>query len=178
MLLKSQLYSGDDLSRSIKRMAHEILENTDDVKMLCLIGIKTRGVPLARRLADFIYKIEGVKVPVGELDTTLYRDDLPEGSIEPAMHESNIEFALDSREVVITDDVIYTGRTAKAALFALARFGRPKKVKLAAVVDRGHRELPIRPDFVGKNIPTSRSELIKVSFAETDGFDRIDIYEK
>lgn len=178
MLLKSQLYSGEDLSRSIKRMAHEILENTDDVKMLCLIGIKTRGVPLARRLADFIYKIEGVSVPVGVLDTTLYRDDLLSEDVDPVSHESNIDFALDGREVVITDDVIYTGRTAKAALFALAKFGRPKKVKLAAVVDRGHRELPIRPDFVGKNIPTSRSELIKVSFAETDGSDKIDIYEK
>lgn len=179
MILKSQLYSGEDLSRSIKRMAHEILENTDETEKLCLIGIKTRGVPLAERLAEFIYKIEGIRVPVGVIDITLYRDDLPESVNKRSVAtESSIDFDLTGREVMLTDDVIYTGRTAKAALFALSEFGRPKKIKLAAIVDRGHRELPIRPDFVGKNIPTSRSEIIKVSLSESDGTDRIDIYEK
>lgn len=178
MKLKSKLYNGADISRSIKRMAHEILENTDSTDKLCLIGIKTRGVPLAKRLSDFIEKIEGVKVPVGILDVTLYRDDKKPSEAEvAAVTESLIDFDITGREVVLTDDVIYTGRTARAALEALIKYGRPQKIKLAAIVDRGHRELPIRPDFVGKNVPTSRNEIIKVSLEETDGKDEIDIYE-
>ncbi len=178
MKLKSKLYDAADISRSIKRMAHEILENTDSADKLCLIGIKTRGVPLAKRLSDFIEKIEGVRVPVGILDVTLYRDDkrLAEGE-NAVVTESLIDFDITGKEVVLTDDVIYTGRTARAALEALIKYGRPEKIKLAAIVDRGHRELPIRPDFVGKNVPTSRNEIIKVSLEETDGRDEIDIYE-
>lgn len=179
MKLKSKLYGEDDLKRSIKRIAHEILENSENTKKLCLIGIKTRGVPLARRLCECIKTIEGITVPVGVLDITLYRDDLDyiKGK-EPIVHESEIDFDITGREVILTDDVIYTGRTARAALDALMKFGRPEKIRLAAIVDRGHRELPIRPDFVGKNVPTSKSEIIKVSFTETDGIDEIDIYEK
>lgn len=165
------------MSRSIKRMAHEILENTQSVEKLCLIGIKTRGVPLARRLSEFIEKIEGVSVPVGILDVTRYRDDLPPTENGISFQDSEIGFDITGREVVLTDDVIYTGRTARAALEALMKFGRPEKIKLAAIVDRGHRELPIRPDFIGKNVPTSKSEIIKVSFSETDGRDEIEIYE-
>ncbi len=179
MKLKSKLYDGADISRSIKRIAHEILENTDSPENLCLIGIKTRGVPIAHRLSEFIKQIEGVTVPVGVLDITLYRDDLSyaEG-LDPVVHESSIDFEVTGKEVILTDDVIYTGRTARAALEAIGKFGRPEKIKLAAIVDRGHRELPIRPDFVGKNVPTANSEIIKVSFLETDGTDEIDIYEK
>ncbi len=179
MKLKSKLYDGADISRSIKRIAHEILENTDSAENLCLIGIKTRGVPIAYRLSEFIKKIEGVTVPVGVLDITLYRDDLSyAGGVDPVVHESSIDFDVTGKEVILTDDVIYTGRTARAALEAICKFGRPEKIKLAAIVDRGHRELPIRPDFVGKNVPTANSEIIKVSFTETDGVDEIDIYEK
>lgn len=179
MKLKSKLYDGADISRSIKRIAHEILENTDSPENLCLIGIKTRGVPIAHRLSEFIKQIEGVTVPVGVLDITLYRDDLSyaEG-LDPVIHESSIDFDVTGKEVILTDDVIYTGRTARAALEAIGKFGRPEKIKLAAIVDRGHRELPIRSDFVGKNVPTANSEIIKVSFLETDGTDEIDIYEK
>lgn len=179
MKLKSKLYDSADISRSIKRIAHEILENTDSPEKLCLIGIKTRGVPVAKRLSEFIKKIEGITVPVGILDITLYRDDLSYADgVDPVVHESSIPFDVTGKEVILTDDVIYTGRTARAALEAICKFGRPEKIKLAAIVDRGHRELPIRPDFVGKNVPTANSEIIKVSFTETDGTDEIDIYEK
>ncbi len=179
MKLKSCLYGSEDLERSIKRIAHEILENTEDLLSLRLIGIKTRGVPLAQRLSSFIEKIEGIKVPVGILDITLYRDDLSyDTEKNPVLSESLIDFEVENTEVILTDDVIYTGRTARAALEAILKFGRPKKIKLAAIVDRGHRELPIRADFIGKNVPTSNSEIIKVFFTEIDGKDEIDIYEK
>ncbi len=176
MKFKSLLYDENILGRSLKRIAHEILENTENPENLCLIGIKTRGVPIARRLADFIRKIENIDVPVGTLDITLYRDDLSAGD-EPVVSESSIDFDITGRVVILTDDVIYTGRTARAALDALMAYGRPAKIKLAALVDRGHRELPIRPDFVGKNIPTAKSEIVRVSLAETDGNDSITLYE-
>ncbi len=177
MKFKSLLYDENILGRSLKRIAHEILENTDDPAKLCLIGIKTRGVPIAKRLSDFIFKIENIRVPVGVLDITLYRDDLSAGK-EPVVSESNIDFDITGRDVILTDDVIYTGRTARAALDALMAYGRPAKIKLAALVDRGHRELPIRPDFVGKNIPTAKTEIVRVSLAETDGADSITLYER
>lgn len=175
MKLKSVLYDEEILVRTLKRIAHEILENTD-VSKLCLIGIKTRGVPLAKRLQSLIKSIEGVEVPVGILDISPYRDDISKK--DEILPESVIDFSVEGKEVVITDDVIYTGRTVRAALDAVMSFGRPSKIKLAAVVDRGHRELPIRPDFVGKNIPTSRAEVVKVSLKETDGRDVIELYEK
>ncbi len=177
MTFKSLLYDENILGRSLKRIAHEILENTENTGRICLIGIKTRGVPMAKRLADFIFKIEGIRVPVGILDITLYRDDItPEK--DPVVSESSIDFDIAGREVILIDDVISTGRTARAALDALLDFGRPAKIKLAALVDRGHRELPIRPDFVGKNIPTSKTEIVRVSLLETDGKDAIELYER
>lgn len=179
MKYKTLLYDEATLERSLKRIAHEILENTDDMSALCLVGIKTRGVPIAKRLSRLIEKIEGITLPVGILDITLYRDDLSYAANEdPVVSESRIDFDIAGREVVLTDDVIYTGRTARAAMEALIRYGRPKKIRLATLVDRGHRELPIRPDFVGKNIPTAKSEIIRVSLSETDGKDAIELYEK
>lgn len=179
MKLKSVLYDADILNRSIKRIAHEILENTDDIKKLCLVGIKTRGVPFAQRLSRCIYQIENIEVPVGVLDITLYRDDLKEDKqTEPVISGTSIDFDIIGKEVVLTDDVICTGRTVRAAMDALMKMGRPAKIKLAALVDRGHRELPIRPDFVGKNIPTSKSEIIRVYLKEADGKESIELYEK
>ncbi len=179
MKLKSVLYDADILNRSIKRIAHEILENTDDVKKLCLVGIKTRGVPFAKRLSHCISQIEGICVPVGELDISLYRDDLKEDKqTEPVISGTSIDFDIIGKEVVLTDDVICTGRTVRAAMDALIKMGRPAKIKLAALVDRGHRELPIRPDFIGKNIPTSKSEIVRVYLKEADGKEAIELYEK
>lgn len=178
MKLKSVLYDENILGRSLKRIAHEILENTEDAKRLCLIGIQTRGVPMARRLAACIRQIEGITVPVGVLDITLYRDDLSAVGTEPIVSKSSIDFDITGRDVILTDDVIYTGRTSRAALDALMRFGRPARIKLAALVDRGHRELPIRPDFVGKNIPTAKTEIIRVSLSEVDGKDAIELFER
>ncbi len=179
MKLKSVLYDAETLNRSIKRITHEILENTDNPEKLCLVGIKTRGVPFAERLSEAILKIENIKVPVGILDITLYRDDIKENrGEEPIVSETLIDFDTEGREVILTDDVICTGRTVRAALSALLKMGRPSKIKLAALVDRGHRELPIRPDFVGKNIPTSKSEVVRVFLTETDGKDSIELYEK
>lgn len=177
MKYKSLLYDENVLGKSLKRIAHEILENTEDPTRLCLIGIKTRGVPIAERLSVLIEQFENVRVPVGILDITLYRDDLSAGG-DPVVSESHIHFDITGREVILTDDVLFTGRTARAALDALIRFGRPAKIKLATLVDRGHRELPIRPDFVGKNIPTSKTEIVRVSLRETDGEDGISLYEK
>ena len=177
MTFKSLLYDENILGRSLKRIAHEILENAEGSENLCLIGIKTRGVPMAKRLSDFIFKIEGVRVPVGILDITLYRDDIT-AEKDPVVSESHIDFPIEGKDVILVDDVISTGRTARAALDALVDFGRPAKIKLAALVDRGHRELPIRPDFVGKNIPTSKTEIVRVSLMETDGKDAIELYER
>ena len=179
MKIKSVLYDADILNRSIKRIAHEILENTDDVKKLCLVGIKTRGVPFAKRLSLCISQIENIEVPVGVLDISLYRDDIKEEkSKEPVISGTNIEFDIAGKEVILTDDVICTGRTVRAAMDALMAMGRPAKIKLAALVDRGHRELPIRPDFIGKNIPTSKSEIVRVYLKEADGKEAIELYEK
>ena len=179
MKFKSEILDATAFNRAIKRIAHQIIEKNPNVQNIAVIGIKTRGVPIAKRLSQSIFEIEGIKPDVGVLDITLYRDDLSyAGGVDPVVHESSIDFDVTGKEVILTDDVIYTGRTARAALEAICKFGRPEKIKLAAIVDRGHRELPIRPDFVGKNVPTANSEIIKVSFTETDGADEIDIYEK
>ena len=159
----------DDIRRAVRRMAHEIIESAKGVDGLLLLGIPTRGVHLARRIATEIADIEGAEVPCGALDITLYRDDLALREVR-ALEETDIPVeGVDGRIVVLIDDVLYSGRTIRAALDALADFGRPAVVRLAVLVDRGHRELPIRPDFVGKNLPTSQSEKVKVRFAETDG---------
>lgn len=164
----------DDLRRTLVRIAHEIVERNGD-RPFALVGIHRRGVPVARRLAAQIADFDGREVPVGELDISFYRDDIGRrGSPEaPVVHSSAIDFDIDSHVVVLVDDVLYTGRTVRAAIDALFDFGRPPAVQLAVLADRGHRELPIRPDFVGKNLPTSADERVNVRVEELDGIDEI-----
>ena len=177
MEFKAALMNEEDVHRALKRMAHQIIEKNEGCEDLVLLGIKTRGVPLAKQLAAFIRGIEGVEVPVGELDITFYRDDLSEISEDPVLHPAPSGVTVDKKIVVLVDDVIYTGRTARAALDAVSAMGRAARIQLAALVDRGHRELPIRPDYVGKNVPTARSEVVSVFMEETDGRTGVDLYE-
>ncbi len=156
------------MARTIVRMAHEILEKNKGTQDLALIGVQTRGVILAQRLQKEILTISKQSLPVGILDINLYRDDLTLVAEQPVIHKTEIGFGLDNKIVVLVDDVLYTGRTVRAALNALVDFGRPKRIELAVLIDRGHRELPIRADFVGKNIPTSEEEIVHVQFTETD----------
>ncbi len=165
------------MKRAITRIAHEIIERNKGVQKLALIGIRRRGGPLANRLAERIEDIEGVKVPVGILDITLYRDDLTTLSSQPQVHRTEVFFDISGLTIVLVDDVIYTGRTIRAAMDALIDLGRPSSIQLAVLVDRGHRELPIKPDFIGKNIPTSRSEEISVNVLEIDGQDEVILRE-
>lgn len=167
--VKTVLMDESAVERALKRISFQMIEQNKGAKGLCLIGIKTRGVPLAARLAANILEITGESVPVGALDITLYRDDLSEKSKDPVLNETSIPFDVTGMQVYLVDDVIYTGRTARAALDAVLAHGRAGAVKLAVLVDRGHRELPIRPDLVGKNVPTSKSERIAVELTETDG---------
>jgi len=175
---KAIILDKDTLNRTITRIAHEILEKNKGVANLCLIGIRNRGVYLAQRLAENIKRIEGEDVAVGILDITLYRDDLTLVSSQPIVHKTEIDFDINDKTVILVDDVLYTGRTVRAALDALVDFGRPKIIQMAVLVDRGHRELPIRADFVGKNIPTAKNETIEVRLEETDGKDEVVIIEK
>lgn len=161
------------IERSILRIAHEILEKNKGSEGLCLVGIQKGGVILATRLQKAIREIIKTDIPLGILDINLYRDDLGKGASQPLIRETQINFNLDDKIVVLVDDVLYTGRTIRSALDALIDFGRPKRIELAVLVDRGHRELPIRADFVGKNIPTSEDEEVKVRFTETDGVDEV-----
>ena len=176
MKLKAQIMTEEGMSRALKRMAHEILEKNDGCKDLVLLGIKRRGVTLARTLADRIREIEGVEIPVGVLDITLYRDDLAEKSDMPLVNESVVDFSVEGKIVVIVDDVIFTGRTARAALDAVSKLGRAARIQLAVLIDRGHRDLPIRADYVGKNVPTSLSEVVSVQVEEFDGRTCVDLY--
>ncbi|PKB68152.1 MAG: bifunctional pyr operon transcriptional regulator/uracil phosphoribosyltransferase [SAR202 cluster bacterium Io17-Chloro-G4] len=169
-----QIMSQDDIRRALARVAHEILERNRGAQELVLVGIYTRGVLLANRLAANIGQFEGSEVPVGALDINLYRDDLQERS-RPVLRPTNIPVAINDKRVVLVDDVLYTGRTIRAAMDALNDFGRPKQVQLAILLDRGHRELPIRADYVGQNIPTATDEVVKVRMEETDGVDRVTI---
>ena len=164
------------LGRTIIRIAHEILERNTGAGELVLVGIRRRGVPLALRIAEEIYKIEGTQVPVGELDISFYRDDLSRFSDQPTLNATRIPVSIVGKTVVMVDDVLFTGRTARAAMDALMDIGRASKIQLAVIVDRGHRELPIRADFVGKNVPTARNERIKVSVTEYDGVNRVELY--
>ncbi len=157
------------INRAVTRVAHEILERNKGVQDLVLVGIKTRGVPLAQKIAGKIEEIEGVSLPLGELDITLHRDDLNTASKVPGAGQTKIGFDISDKRVILVDDVIYTGRTIRAALDALIELGRPSAIQLMVLVDRGHRELPIRPDYVGKNVPTSTKETIKVNLEEVDG---------
>ncbi len=166
------------IERSVVRMAHEILEKNKGTEGLTLIGIQTRGVILAGRLEKALELIAKTKVPVGILDINLYRDDLTKVSEQPIIHKTEINFDLNNKTVVLVDDVLYTGRTIRSALDALVDFGRPKRIELAVLIDRGHRELPIRADFVGKNIPTNEDEIVHVHFTETDKKEEVVVAQK
>jgi len=168
---------GPDIERMLTRIAHEIVEQAQGVDEVALVGIKTRGETLAERIAQKIEAIEAVKPPVGALDITLYRDDLGLKAEQPQVRSTEINFSVKGRIVVLVDDVLFTGRTIRAAMDALMDFGRPRIIRLAVLVDRGHRELPIRPDYIGKNLPTSRREIVAVMLREHDGIDRVVIRE-
>jgi len=163
------------MSRSLTRIAHEIVERNRGVGDLALVGVRTRGVPIARRLAAILREITGTEVPTGALDITLYRDDLMKTAVgpQPIVRRTEIPFSIDGRHIVLVDDVLYTGRTVRAALDALIDFGRPSTIQLVVLVDRGHRELPVKADYVGKNVPTSRRETIHVRLAEIHGRDEV-----
>ncbi len=165
---KAVLMEKEMIYRSIARIAHEIIEQCNGVENVVLVGIITRGVPMASIIQEYIYKFEGKKPLIGKLDISLYRDDLSEISEMPKINKTEIDFSVKDKDVILCDDVIYTGRTARAAIEAILKFGRPKTIKLAVLVDRGHRELPIKADFVGKNIPTSNAEIVDVKFDCTD----------
>ena len=170
---KAKILDKEALNRALMRIAHEILEKNKGTKDLCLVGIRTRGAYLAKRLADCILKIENENVLVGVLDITLYRDDLTLVAAQPLVHKTEIGFDITDKNLVLVDDVLYTGRTVRAALDALIDFGRPKSIQLAVLIDRGHRELPLRADYAGKNIPTSDQETVEVRLAECDDKDEV-----
>ena len=174
---KAKILDQEGVRRSLTRIAHEILERNNGVENLVLIGIRRRGVPLAKRLAERIMAIEGSNIPVGVLDITLYRDDLSTLAHQPLVHSTEIHFPVLGKKIVLVDDVIFTGRTIRAALDAIIDLGRPQVIQLAVLVDRGHRELPIRPDYVGKNVPTSGKESVLVQIEEIDGADGVVIFE-
>ena len=167
------LLDAEGLERTLSRIAHEIIERNDDLGHLALVGIHTRGVPIAERLAGLIEERSGEEVELGAVDITFHRDDAVAGREQPVVHATALDFELRGMTVILVDDVLYTGRTIRAAIETLFERGRPARVQLAVLVDRGHRELPIRPDYVGKNLPTARSERIQVELAETDRGDRV-----
>ena len=175
---KARILDKDTISRTLIRIAHEILEKNKGTKGLCLVGIRNRGAYLAKRLADCIEKIEKAAIPVGILDITLYRDDLTLIAAQPVVHKTEIDFDITDKNIVLVDDVLYTGRTIRAAMDALIDLGRPKSIQLAVLVDRGHRELPIRADYVGKNIPTAQNETVEVRLDEADDKDEVVIVGK
>jgi pyrimidine operon attenuation protein/uracil phosphoribosyltransferase len=175
---KATLMDDQEVMRALTRIAHEIVERNKGAEGLALVGVHTRGVPIAERLADLIERFEGVRPPTGKLDITLYRDDLTEIALQPIVRKTEVPFDVAGMRIVLCDDVLYTGRTARAALDALVDMGRPKVIQYAVLVDRGHRELPIRADYVGKNVPTARTELVKVRLAETDGADGVELLEQ
>ncbi len=176
MKFKAKIMEEAEINRALTRIAHEILEHNGGAENLVLIGIKTRGIQLSQRIAERIQRFENRKVPVGVLDITLYRDDIREDK-SLIVDDTVIDFTVKDRDVVLVDDVLFTGRTVRAALNAINHYGRPKSIQLAVLVDRGHRELPIRPDYVGKNIPTSQSEVVSVSLTEKDGKDAVEIFD-
>jgi pyrimidine operon attenuation protein/uracil phosphoribosyltransferase len=175
--LQKVVLDRDDLRRTLVRIAHEIIEKNPGASELAIVGIHTRGALLAKRLHALVGELSGSDVPLGDLDISFYRDDVNGRgpAAQPVVHASHLDFDLEGRTVVLVDDVLYTGRTARAAIEALFDYGRPGRVQLAVLVDRGHRELPIRPDYVGKNLPTSREERVYVRVEESDGFDEVAI---
>lgn len=172
---KNVIMDADAMRRAIVRISHEIIEKNKGIENVVLVGIRTRGVPIAERIANTIERIENAKVPVGMLDITLYRDDLSTLAYNPIVHGTEIDLDLTGKVVILVDDVLYTGRTIRAALDAIIDMGRPRAIQLAVLIDRGHRELPIRADFAGKNVPTSHKEAVNVSLAEEDGIDEVAI---
>ena len=178
MEFKTTLMDDIALERAIKRISHEIIEKNHGLDDILLVGIKTRGIPFAHRIQQNLKELEGVEIPVEELDISLYRDDLSEIAEQPNINNDLIVRSTKGAKIILCDDVLYTGRTARAAIEAIMDHGRPKFIQLAVIVDRGHRELPIRPDYVGKNVPTSHEEVIAVNFKETDGIDQVDLYRQ
>ena len=175
---KAKILDKEAIDKSLKRIAHEIVENVEKMDDTVLIGIKNRGAYIAQRLADKIKDIAGKRPEVGALDITLYRDDLTQVAEQPIVHATEIAFGIDQKRIILVDDVLFTGRTIRCALDALIDFGRPAKIQLAVLVDRGHRELPIRADYVGKNVPTAIKELVEVRLMESDKKDEVVICEK
>ncbi|MGD9140575.1 MAG: bifunctional pyr operon transcriptional regulator/uracil phosphoribosyltransferase PyrR [bacterium] len=174
---KARIMDEDDMTRATMRIAHEIVEANKGTRDLVLVGIRRRGVPLAHRIAAAIAEFERKELPVGTLDITLYRDDLQLVAHQPILRKTELPFAVDGKVVVLVDDVLYTGRTIRAAMDEIMDFGRPKAIRLAVLIDRGHRELPIRADYVGKNVPTSSREIISVKLSEHDGEDGVTVEE-
>ena len=176
MNFKANIMDGDGVVRAMMRISHEILEKNKGVSDVVLVGIQRRGVPLSRMICENILKIEGVKPLIGILDITLYRDDLSLTADHPVINSTDIPFGITHKHVILVDDVLYTGRTVRAAIEALMDLGRPKTIQLAVLIDRGHRELPIRSDYVGKNLPTSQTEIVCVNTVENDGKSGVDLY--
>jgi pyrimidine operon attenuation protein/uracil phosphoribosyltransferase len=174
---KSQIMDAQNLQRALTRISHEILERNKDVKKLAIVGIRSRGAYLAQRLVKIIKDIEHLEIPFGALDITLHRDDLFIAIKQPVVHKTEISFDITDKDIILVDDVLYTGRTIRAALDELIDFGRPATIQLAVLIDRGHRELPIRPDYIGKNVPTSVNEIISVSINEIDKKDEVYLEE-
>lgn len=177
MEFKAMLLDEKAIKRTLTRISHEIIEKNKGVEDIIIIGIKRRGVPLAKRISELINKFEDVEVQVGSVDITLYRDDLSEVDEQPILNNDILTLDVKDRKVILVDDVLYTGRTARAALEAIIKKGRPAKIQLAVLVDRGHRELPIRADYVGKNVPTSKKEIVLVKVQEFDNEDSVELYE-
>jgi pyrimidine operon attenuation protein/uracil phosphoribosyltransferase len=175
---KAVLLDRDQIRRAVKRIAHEIVERNGGVDDLVIVGIRRRGVPLAQRIADYISQIEGTPVPIGVLDITLYRDDFQNVMNHPQVGKTEIKGDITDQIVILVDDVLFTGRTIRAALDELIDFGRPRRIQLAVLVDRGHRELPIKADYVGKNVPTAENEMVEVHLEEIDGEDEVLLAEK
>ena len=174
-MAKKIIMTPEDIRRTLARIAHEIIEQNKTIENLVLVGMHTRGVPLARRLAANIKTFERLTIPVGALDISLYRDDLSSLELQPVVQSTDIPVNIDSKSIVLVDDVLYTGRSIRAAMDALTDLGRPQLVQLAVLIDRGHREIPVRADYVGKNIPSARDEEIQVQLEETDGIDEVAI---
>ena len=177
-MAEKNVLSAEDMRRALTRMAHEVLERNKGAESLVFVGMHTRGVPLARRLAALVNEFEGVSVPVGTLDISLYRDDLSQRPLRPQLQGTQLPFDITGRTIVVVDDVLFTGRSVRAALDALLDVGRPDAVQLAVLVDRGHRELPIRADYVGKNLPTALDEEVVVHVLEIDGEDNVGLVTK
>jgi len=175
---KKELVDAQGMKRSLTRLAHEIIENVGDMSQTRIIGIRDRGDRLAKRLAETIQNVEGIEVPIGFLDITFYRDDFRTKLSQPSVMSTEIPFDIENMDIILIDDVLYTGRTIRAAMDAIMDYGRPASIRLAVLVDRGHRELPIRPDFVGKNIPTAQDEQVRVKLKDTDGEDGIFLYDR